>query len=257
MLFFCKSFIPLIFQHSELDRRLVLETTWSRLPTHAWSKGEHGLRNYDETPLMQIADTINVALLSYRFTVDFILLTITLHWGTVLSEVLKGLGNWMVIFPSWSRDIPWEELWLHFAPLILLWVTKFAQGSVFLYLEVGHIDCRMFLFLNFSTSSCHNSQIQVNLGLSQLPNQTFFNIGEQYLKFYINWALLDSLWKLFSCEVIYFTGIARQLKCLHRIKPGVNLYLWSKEYLLKYYGWNYFCYSSGIGYDCSLLHYLA
>jgi hypothetical protein len=124
LLFFCKSFIPLIFQHSELDRRFILETTWSRLPRHAWSKGEHGLRNYDEAPLMPIVDTINVGLLSYRFTVDFILLTITQQCVMELSEVLKVLGNCMVMFPSWSQDIPWEALWLHFALLILLWVRK-------------------------------------------------------------------------------------------------------------------------------------
>lgn len=130
MLFFCKSFISLVFQHSELDRRFILETTWSRLPRHAWSKGEHGLCYYDETPLMQITDTINVGLLSYRFTVDFILLTTTQQCVTELWEVLKILGNCMVIFPSWSQDIPWEELWLHFVPLILLWVTKFARGKL-------------------------------------------------------------------------------------------------------------------------------
>jgi len=148
MLFFCKTFIPLIFQHSELDRRLILETTWSRLPRHAWSKGEHGLCNYDETPLMQIADTINVGLLPYRFIVDFILLTITQQCVTELSEVLKVLGNCMVIFPSWSQDIPWEELWLHFAPLILLWVTKFAMEIFFSMLRSWPHRMREDVFLS-------------------------------------------------------------------------------------------------------------
>jgi len=126
-------YVPMISQHSELDRGLILETTGSRLPGHAWSKGEHGLCIYDQTPFTQIADKYVGLLSSYRFTVDFILLTITQHCVMELSEVSTRPGGCMVIFLSWSLDTPWEELWPHFAPLILLWVTSFVRWFLFIF----------------------------------------------------------------------------------------------------------------------------